>query len=217
MSLCYGNTGDSLKNRQCFLRELEIDYRRLICANQIHGSTIALVCPEDAGKGALLQGAALTETDAFITRYKNLPLAVYTADCLPVFLYDPFTSSIGLVHAGWRGSKDNITGKAVQLMRKRFNADPENLLAGFGPAIRFCCYEVGKEFISLCADDIREEDGILYLDLAGINIKQLLAQGVRSRNICDPGICTVCQNDTYFSFRKEGSACGRIMSVIMLR
>jgi len=218
MSLCYGDTTSSLNNRKRFLKNLGIDYRTLVCAKQIHSSQIKYVTAKDLGRGALSYKNAIKSTDALITDKKNVPLSIFTADCLSVFLYAPKTPSIGLVHAGWRSSKENITVKAVQLMQEKFNAKAEDLYAGFGPAIRDCCFEVEGEFTDFFEPEyLIKRDGRYYLDLAGINKKQLLAQGVKDKNIFDSKICTSCRNEEFFSYRKEGIGCGRMISVIMLK
>ena len=218
MSLFYGDTGNALENRKNFLVSLGIDYQNLVCAKQVHGSLTRYIREIDSGKGALSYDNAISDTDALITDRKNVPLSIFTADCLSVFLYDSKTPSIGLVHAGWRSSKENFMVKAVQLMQEKFNAKVEDLYAGFGPAIRDCCFEVGGEFTDFFAPEyIIKRDGRYYLDLFGINKKQLLAQGVKDKNIFDSKICTSCRNGEFFSYRKEGIDCGRMMSIMMLK
>lgn len=217
MSLAYGKTDGSLKNRRDFLRELGIDYRDLVCAGQVHGSRVKFIEEKDKGKGALSADTAIPDTDAFITNRRNLPLAVFTADCLSVFIYDPRKSAIGLAHAGWRSSKENIVSKTVQLMQEKFGSLAQDLEAGFGPLIRQCCYEVGEEFNQHFNAGIIRRNSRYYLDLAGINKKQLLDSGLKEENITDPQICTACRNEEFFSFRKEGVSCGRMMSVMMLK
>ena len=216
MSLFYGDTKDALINRQRFLGALGIDYLDLVCAKQIHSSQIRYAQEEDRGKGALSYDTAISDTDAFITNKRRLPLAIFTADCLSIFLYDPITAAIGLIHAGWRSTRENITAKTVQLMAEKFNTQAQDLYIGFGLAIRACCYEVDKEFGNLFAYGLTERFNRYYLDLAGINKKQLLDLGIKEINISDSKICTSCQNDDFFSYRKEGSSCGRMMSVMML-
>lgn len=217
MSLVYGPIEQSLDNRRDFLGKIGIDYQALVCARQVHGSFVRLVEEKDKGSGALSDGSALTDTDAFITATRNLPVAVFTADCLPVFLYDAQKHVIGLVHAGWRGTRERIAAKTIKFMQDKFNTNPEDLYAGFGPAIRQCCYEVGREFNDFFNFGIKITAGRYYLDLVAINKRQLLDLGIRQENILDQNICTVCQNDRFFSFRKEGAASGRIMSVMMLK
>ena len=105
MSLFYGDTREALSNRKNFLNSLGIDYQYLVCAQQVHSSYVRYAREEDKGKGALSYDRAIADTDALITDRRNLPLAVFTADCLSVFLYDAVTPAVGLVHAGWRSSK----------------------------------------------------------------------------------------------------------------
>ena len=218
MSLFYGDTHDALENRKNFLKGLDIDYRDLVCTKQVHGSAARYIQDKDTGKGALSYDNAISDIDALITDKKNVPLSIFTADCLSVFLYDSKTPGIGLVHAGWRSSKENITRKTVKLMQEKFNTKVEDLYAGFGPAIRDCCYEVGGEVTDFSPPEyLIKRDKRYYLDLVGINKKQLLGLGVKDKNIYDSKICTVCRGEEFFSYRKEGSSCSRMMSVMMLR
>ena len=217
MSLSYGDTRYSLENRKNFLNNLDIDYRGLVCAKQIHASNIRYATEEDRGRGALTYDNSIKITDAFITDKQNVPLAVFTADCLSIFLFDPTIPAIGLIHAGWRSSKENITAKTIKQMQKLFNTKPSNLHIGFGPVIRSCCCEVAKDFIDFFPKCVSERDGRYYLDLVRVNKGAALDLGVKETNINDPKICTSCKNDEYFSYRKEGKSCGRLMSVMMLK
>ena len=218
MSLFYGDTENAVENRKNFLVSLGIDYQNLVCSKQVHGSVVRYIREIDSGKGALSYAHAISDTDALITDKKNVPLSIFTADCLSVFLYDSKTPGIGLVHAGWRSSKENATVKAVQLMQEKFNAKVEDLYVGFGPAIRGCCFEVGGEFTDFFTPEyLIKRDGRYYLDLVGINKKQLLAQGLKDKNIFDSKICTSCRSEEFFSYRKEGIGCGRMISVMMLK
>jgi hypothetical protein len=217
MSFFYGDAENSLENRKNFLSGLGIDHQSLVCAKQVHGCGARYVQEEDMGKGALSYDTSIPDTDAFVTDKRNLPLAIFTADCLSIFLYEPETPAIGLIHAGWRSTKENIVGKTVQLMKGKFNIRIENLYVGLGPAIRECCYEVGKEFSDFLPSGLIEKNGRRYFDLVGSNKKQLLSLGVRDINIFDSQICTSCQSEDFFSYRKEGKNCGRLISVMMLK
>lgn len=217
MSLDYGDTVDSLHNRREFLAEIGIDYRELVCARQVHGANAVCINEKERGRGALSSVTAISDTDALITGIKNLPLAVFTADCLPVFLYDSAARCIAVAHAGWRSSKDGIVEKVTQTMQKRFHIDIRSLCAFFGPAIRGCCYEVGEGFNRYFTSEVVDKSGRYYLDLIAVNRRQLIDSGVSEGNISDCGICTSCRNEEYFSFRREKRFCGRMMSVIMLR
>ena len=208
---------DLKRNRRLFLDGLGIDYRDLIAGQQVHGAKIILVNKSHKGRGALSGDSLLENTDGFITEEKNLPLAAFTADCLSVFLLDARKGAIGLVHAGWRGTHQKIAACAVRLMQQRFKSRPEDLLVGFGPAIRKCCYEVEENFTQLFKSGIIKKKNKIYLDLIANNKGQLLKSGVRRKSILDSKICTACQNKEFFSFRREKDRAGRMMSVIMLK
>lgn len=217
MSLFYGDTASALDNRKKFLSGLGIDSQALICTQQVHGGNIRMVNEREKGCGALSYTKALLDSDALVTTKKNLPLAVFTADCLSLFLLDPCTPAIGLLHAGWRSSQERIAAKTVRRLQKEFGSQPKELRAAFGPALRSCCYEVEKEFQRYFPASVFEKDATYYFDLIHSNKKQLLASGMKEKNIFDSGICTSCQNKDYFSYRKEGRLCGRIISVMMLK
>jgi len=217
MSLAYGEASNSLENRKSFLSSLGIDYKDLVCAKQVHGNNVQYVSEADKGSGALTYDTSIPDTDGFITDVRGVPLAIFTADCLSVFLYDPQKPAIGLVHAGWRSSKANIISCAIKLMRDKFKSNPSRLIAGFGARIKDCCYQVSPEFVHNFSSGLVERRGSLYLDLAQVNKKQLIDSGAREENIFDPDICTSCFNEDFFSFRKEGKAAGRMLSVMMLK
>jgi YfiH family protein len=216
MSLNYADTKGSLDNRRNFLESLGIDQDSLVCTKQIHGVEVKRVNSLQKGSGALIYETALPDVDALITDEKNVPLAIFTADCLPIFLFDPQTRSIGLVHAGWRGTHGRIAQKTIEAMKKEFHARPENVCVQFGPAIRSCCYQVSKDFQDKFPGDIDQQGESFFLDLSGANRKQLNLSGVRPVNIFDCAICTSCHNAEYFSFRKEKNSSGRMMSVMAL-
>jgi len=217
MSLFYGGTAGALDNRKEFLEDLGVDYKFIVCAKQIHGSGIKYVKAKDIGSGALSYDTAIADTDALVTNVKNLALAVFTADCLPVFLYDPKTPAIGLAHAGWRSTQENITFKVIQFMREVLKTKAQDLYVIFGPSIRSCCYEVGREFAKSPEEGLVRRNNRYYLDLVFLNQSQAKASGVPESKILDSKICTYCQNNYFFSYRKEGKNCGRNMSLLMLR
>lgn len=177
---------------------------------QVHGSGIVVAAKKD-----LANQPPFPEADGVITREKDLPIAVRTADCLPVFLYDPVQEAIGLVHAGWRGTRERILEKVLAKMVAEWGTRAEDVLAAFGPAIGPCCYEVGEEFQDYFSGDAVRRDGRIFLDLPKANRRQLTAAGVRPGNIKECGICTSCR-DEWFSYRREGPAAGRHLSWMVL-
>ncbi len=216
MSLNHAEAGSSLINRKNFLADSGINEKYLVCAKQVHGANVKRVGISERGSGALSYETALPETDALITREKGLPLAIFTADCLPIFLFDHKNRAIGLAHAGWRGTHEEIARKTVEAMKKEFFTAPEDLCVQLGPAILSCCYRVLGDFQEKFPGNVYRRGENFYLDLSGANRRQLELCGVRPSNILDCAICTYCHNREYFSYRRENSASGRMMSVMML-
>jgi hypothetical protein len=226
-----------LENRRRFQSALGATDLKLISLRQIHSDVIHLF---DAAPPALCQG------DASITNRPGLLLSVQTADCVPILLVDPKNRAIAAIHAGWRGTLARIVVKAIGQMQMQFKSNPADLLAAIGPSIGGCCYEVGTEvatqFHSQFAeapewfDEFRTGDEPnpvqwlnmmppghqpppknVLLDLRKANRAQLLAAGIRAPNIFVSDLCTACRRDLLFSYRKEGPASGRLMSVIGIR
>jgi YfiH family protein len=209
----------------------------LIALKQIHSDVIHLF---DSAPSAPCRG------DASITNRPGLLLAIQTADCVPILLVDPKKRAIAAIHAGWRGTLARIAAKTIGALQMQFGTNPRDLLAAIGPSIGPCCYEVGTEvatqFLSQFPDaptyfdEFRTGDepnpiqwlnmmppghqpppkGVL-LDLRKANRSQLLVAGLRLQNIHTIELCTACRPDLLFSYRKQGPASGRLMSVIALR
>lgn len=217
MSLCYGETRGALDNRKNFLSAIDIDYRSLICAKQVHGTNVVYVTGADKCSGALNYDSSISDADGFLTDERNLPIAILTADCLSVFVYDPAKPAVGVFHAGWRGTEKNICGQGVKFMQDKFGSKPDELLIGFGPSIRSCCCKMENDFKSNFPFGLVNRGGSVYMDIALINMKQLVSCGVKEENIFDPKLCTSSDNKDFFSFRKEAQGSGRMISVIMLR
>lgn len=218
LNLGFVNQEDSQikKNRQEILSRLNLNLDQLVCAKQVHADNVYIVGENDKGKGAANFGDAISDTDAFITREKDVALSIFTADCLPVFIIDRKNSVIALVHAGWKGTKKAILKKTIFIMRQVFRSQPKDITVFFGPAIRKCCYEVGEEFLDYFKRGIYKRRNKICLDLGEINSLQLEEIGVLVNNIFDSEICTSCQNDKFFSYRREKDSCGRQMALVVL-
>ena len=183
---------------------------------QVHDSKVFLAKTNTRGRGAFDYAGAIDGYDAIVTIERFIPLAVFTADCLSVFIYDLKRRAAGIVHAGWRGTKGGIVGGVLKFMQDSFSSRPQDMLCALGASIRSCCYEVGPEFKNYFSQGLIERGSKVFLDLAGLNYSQLLEAGVPAENITDSCLCTFCQKDDFFSYRRDGAAAGRMMSVIML-
>jgi polyphenol oxidase len=182
-----------------------VDAEQCVTVRQVHGSEILRV------DGPLDH---VPEADGIITNQFNVSLIIRTADCLPIFMVAPEKKVIGLVHAGWRGSRDGIVIRAVEAMRD-FGVSPRDIRVAFGPSISPVFYEVGREFISIFPNEIDAHGLTCSLDLALVNLRQLESAGVPVENIYDCGICTFA-NERYHSFRRDGVSSGRMASCLMM-
>jgi len=188
------------------LGKWQVDLTKLSTIVQVHGNRI-LVRKDNSGQD-------IKEADGLITNLKNLPLTVRTADCCSIFLYAP-NNCIGLVHAGWRGTRKRIVQEAIKMMQQEYEVSPAQMKAALGPAIRKCCYQVSEEFKDYFPRAVFFREGKYFLDLSLENVEQLTQMGLRQENIFDCGICTCCDIN-YFSYRREGQAAGRMISFMMM-
>ncbi len=206
-----------IKNRELIAKALESGERlHFAIADQIHSDNIHIVT-EKQTRGWVSQENAIKNCDALITAQKGVLVGILTADCVPVLLYDAKKGVAAAVHAGWKGTKAQIAVKTVKKMQEVFGSDPADIIAGIAPAIGKCCYEVGEDVAEHFFDipDSCNHIGEKYmLDLPYINKYQLLAVGLREEQIEMSNICTACETEKFFSYRKEQGCSGRFMSLI---
>lgn len=195
----------------------------LTFGRQVHGSGVAVVDGDAIGSGAADADGAIPDTDAMVTDIPDVPLVVLVADCCAVSLYDPVRNAIGLAHAGWRGTVEGIAAATVDKLHTAFGCNPADLVAGIGPAIGPCCYEVGDEVVDRLrelypafADRVVSAPAGRHFDLWETNRLMLIAAGVRADRIEKAGMCTSCRTDLFYSHRAERGRTGRFGCLIML-
>lgn len=179
---------------------------------QVHGTRLV--------EGASAAGA---EADGAIFAWgDSRPVGVLTADCVPILLVDAGGEIAAAVHAGWRGTAAGIAERAVAALSAR-GVPPTRLIAALGPAIRGCCYEVGADVASAIAAGGSEPNrpsgrpgpgGGILVDLHRALRDRLEAVGVPSGSIHGAPWCSSCRKDLFFSFRRDGQAAGRQMTVV---
>jgi len=168
-------------------RSICVDNWPLITAEQIHGNKIAIVdLPVEADKH-------FAGCDGFITNQRELWLGIHVADCCAVYIVDPKTPAIALVHSGRKGTELGVVTKAITQMTARFGSKPADLIVQLSPCIRPPHYET---------------------DFAMEIIHQCKSQGVSQ--IHDSGICTACHLDLYYSYRAEKGRTGRMLALLAL-
>ena len=217
--------GDSEENVRENWRRLGeaagMDLSEVVYAHQIHSRLVPIVSRADAQSPWL---EPRHECDGFVTAEPGLPVAVFTADCIPVLLEDADHGVVAAVHCGWRGSVQDILGAALSQMRS-LGAKPETISAAVGPGIGACCFEVGPEVgervSALLGGDtaglIRPGAGDrLFVDLKAANARRLQQLGVRAESIAVSDACTMCAPDELWSHRVTNGKRGVMTAVIAL-
>jgi copper oxidase (laccase) domain-containing protein len=159
----------------------------LLTVEQVHGNKIA-TADTPVGSDKNFAGC-----DGVITNQTGLALGVHVADCCAVYIIDPKTPAIGLVHSGRKGTELGVITNAITQMVERFGSNPAELIVQLSPCIRPLHYEV---------------------DFPAEIVRQCRALGVRQ--IHDSGICTACHVDLYYSYRVEKGKTGRMLALLAL-
>lgn len=213
-----------LKNRQLFFAALGLDLARSTWAEQVHGARVAVIDRAEVGRGALSADSVVPATDALVTNIPGTALAIMTADCVPILIFDPVRGAIGAAHAGWRGTLAKLAVKAIWTLQEVYGTQPSDCQVVIGPAIGPCCFQVGPEVVEKFAkhwagDDLtfisRSAQG-WYVDLARANSLILQGIGISDKNIFGGSHCTCCRSQQYFSYRRDQGRTGRMAAVIGL-
>ena len=161
----------------------------LFTAEQVHGNKIAVI--DNCCRGPV--GREFPACDGIITNERGIALGIYVADCCAVYIIDPKTSAIGLVHSGRKGTELGVVTNAIREMIDRFGSDPADMIVQLSPCIRPPHYEI---------------------DFAAEIIRQCRALGIQQIHDC--GICTASDPDRYYSYRVEKGKTGRMLAVLGL-
>ena len=191
------------------LKENNFNYGNVKYLTQIHSNKVLKV------DNNFLNGS---EADALVTNFKNTPLLIFTADCVPIIFYDKKTKTYALSHAGWRGVYDNIAKNTIRVMCENYNVKVEDVKVIIAPAISFSNYKVSLELVEKFKERgysfYKKEAKNYYLDLVSIVEQQLLDEKVLKQNIMRTNFCTVNNNDKFFSYRVDNKTNKRIGTVI---
>ena len=210
-----------LENRLKWFSEWNTSPKEVVVGQQVHGTQVYWVNPEDAGRGSTCLDSAIPLVDALVTD-TNVALMAFFADCVPVYFFNPVIKTIGIAHAGWKGT----IGKIVQAVLDRMaqaGGKPEDCLAAIGPGIGPCCYEIDDSVAGKVRAVFGEstlikptKPGKYMLDLWGLNKVQLIKAGILEENISICSLCTSCNSDAFFSYRRDEGQTGRMSSWIRL-
>ena len=206
----------NLEDVKRICEEYNFNYTDLMYNTQVHGATVRIIKTIDDKEN---NGE---EADGLLTSLKNVPLLIFTADCVPLVFYDGEKRVVGLAHAGWRGTYDNIAKEIVEILIKDYKCIKENIKVIIGPSVSGDNYEVSYELVEKFAvhkiDNYYKKYGEkYYLDLWIINKGLLKCAGILEENITVTNFCTVKDNNQFFSYRLDNATTKRIGTFIQLK
>lgn len=201
------NQENVIENRKAFFNAIGINYNQVVYQKQTH-SDIITVTDKPGYVG---------ESDALITSKKGIALAISTADCTPIFIYDEKKEIIAAVHSGWRGTEKKILQKTLIKLQQDFNSSANDLIAFIGPAISQKNYEVGIEVAEKFENKyVQEHLNKYYLDIVSANLDMLLNFGINVKQIEVSELCTY-KEEYLHSYRRDGNKSGRALGIIAMK
>lgn len=227
LSFTRGDEESAVKeNYERLARAMGFKTEDIVCSDQTHTANIRIVTKDDRGKG-LIRERDYKDVDGMITNVPGIVLAAFFADCVPIYLVDPVTRSIGLLHSGWKGTVNNIIKNGIRAMKHAYGTKPGNLLAAIGPSICGSCYEIGEDvaeqfrraypaaqYRQMIRDD---RNGKYHLDLWMACRFNLMGSGVPKEHILEGNLCTCCNPDFLFSHRASGGKRGNLGAFLQIK
>ena len=200
-------------NEKDICKYFNIDVNQLIFPNQVHSSNINVV------QNGIFN---YPETDALIINNNDIAIGTYTADCVPIIIYDDKKKIGAVVHAGWKGTVEKILPKTINKLINEHNCNINDIRVAIGPAIGICCYEINQQICNQLKDTVvnfynlyRITDyNTIYVDLKNINARQIFELGITNIDIST--YCTSCNNNFFYSYRKECKTSNRNCSILKI-
>lgn len=201
-------------NKKLIANYLKIEVKNLISPIQTHSANIEIAKEKQSN---------YPDTDGLILTNSTQAIFLNFADCTPIIFYDPELNIGAISHAGWRGTAQEIVPKTVEKMSDLYNCNPQNIIALIGPAICGKCYEVGTDVYEKLQKTVKtplskfclQKGDKYHIDLKEINKIQLLQAGIEKIDVCP--YCTCCNNEYFFSYRKENGTTLRHSAVMKIR
>jgi polyphenol oxidase len=223
VGLHVGDTKESvIKNKNHVSKLIDFPTKNWVAAQQTHGNVIRRVTKDDRGRGFLNYRDSIEDTDGFYTQESGILLTMCYADCVPIYFIDKISKTIGIVHAGWKGSVKGISTRMIETWGN-LGINPSTILVTIGPSICEKCYIVDDyviNYVQNILEDVEKRpynlivNGKYNLDLKDLNKILLLRAGVKEENILVTGLCSSCDSKDFFSYRRDNGVTGRMMSFI---
>lgn len=187
-----------------FLKSLgyrNFNSKNLIWTENVFSSNVHICRPKDSGK-------TIKNVDGLISNIPGQILVSFSADCVPILLYDPKQKVIAVLHGGRKCLVRRIIENTIKKMIKNFDTNPRDILVGIGPHIRVCHYWLKKRAYKNLRNTkfkkyFKKKNNKIFFDLTKLTVEDLLKAGIKRKNIEDCKICTFCGYRKYFSARKQ--------------
>jgi YfiH family protein len=194
-----------------------VEPQPLVRTRQVHGAAVALL------EHGLTP--SLADADAIVSTQPGVAVGVLTADCVPILAANQSGRVVAAIHAGWRGLAGGVIESGIAALRAQAGGEP--LVAVIGPRIEVCCYEIDEPVVAalearfaavLAAALVPTRPGRHRLDLVLLARHELLASGLREEAVAHVrDACTCCDAARFHSWRRDGSAAGRILHHVAAR
>ncbi len=209
---------------------INVDYKNIVKTNQEHTDNIAIATKKNNQDFPDINLEEYSRTDGIVTQKENLVLSTTNADCILLLFFDPVTKTIANTHSGWKGTLQRISVKTVQTMVNEFRCKSEDIICCICPSIRKCHFEVDKDVKDLFEEEFKDlnigkntdiiekqkDKEKWNIDTVLINKIILEKAGLKTENIIDSGLCSVCNKDLIHSYRVEKEGYGLNTALISL-
>lgn len=210
------------ENYRRFCAATGTDGNSIVMTNQVHGNVVKVVTRADVKPDLL--AVCPFEADGLATNVPGVTLCIFSADCIPILLFDPVKRVIAAAHAGWRGTAAAIAAQAVETLAGEYGSDPADCYAAIGPGIGPCCFETDGDVpaamtaaLGGLTEPFMTRTGEKWkVDLKAINAAILKRSGLLGEHIDVSGDCTCCQRHRFWSHRYTKGERGSQAAVIML-
>ncbi|MCI0764571.1 peptidoglycan editing factor PgeF [Bacillus sp. TL12] len=208
------------ENRRILADKLQKPLENWICSEQVHDHHVEKVGQGEKGRGIYLYEDGIPNTDGIYTTDRDVCLTSCYADCVPLYFYAPSHGMIGLAHAGWKGTVKEIAKEMIQKWSAE-GISAHEIYVAIGPAIGSCCYVVDDRVLSAAKQAINGpvpykviSDGQYAIDLKEVNRILCLQAGIKNEHIVVSSLCTSCEEQLFFSHRRDRGKTGRMLSFI---
>ena len=220
----------AMQDYENLCKAINVDYKNVVKTNQEHTDNIAIATKKINQDFPDINLEEYSRTDGIVTQKENLVLSTTNADCILLLFFDPVTKTIANTHSGWKGTLQRISVKTVEKMVNEFGCKSEDIICCICPSIRKCHFEVDKDVKDLFEEefkdlniskntDIMEKQKYKEkwnIDTVLINKIILEKAGLKTENIIDSGLCSVCNKDLIHSYRVEKKGYGLNTALISL-